>query len=130
MPASDDEPMAPVRTARGGESGAGAAATGPHVGAGAAAAAPAGAVVAAAGGALPAVGAAAFGAAAGAWQARTSRLSSASASQRRGVRRGRLITIHLFGRRWPKYTRPGGGATPNPLCRRGVHGTMAEQQGG
>src|SRR5262245_49115221 len=87
MPASDDEPMAPVRTASGGESGAGAAA-GALVGAGAAAA---GAVVAAAGGALPAAGAAAFGAAAGAWPARRSRLSSAGAPQRRGARRDKLI---------------------------------------
>src|SRR5215212_4331690 len=95
--------MAPVRTASGGESGAGAAALGPLVGA---ATAPA-AVAGAAGGALPAVGAAGFGAAAGAWQARTTRLSSASAPQRRGAYKGKLMTIHLSGRRWPQYTRPG-----------------------
>src|SRR4051794_11805064 len=121
MPASDDEPMAPVRTASGGESGAGAAALGPLVGAGAAA----GAVVEVAGGALPAVGAAAFGAAAGAWQARTIRLRSASAPQRRGTRRGKRMTIPLPGRRWPQYTRPGAadaglGRTGalDPPCRR------------
>src|SRR4051812_19435469 len=103
MPASDDEPIAPVRTASGGESGAGAAALGPLVGAGGAA----GAAVAVAGGALPTGGAAAFGAAVGAWQARTTRLSSASAPQRRGARRGKRMMIHLPGRRWPQYTRPG-----------------------